>query len=575
MIFMIENIFNNFYCIIDEIVNKISEQFSEIQVKDITLNTMTNFIISKLKDFEIYKTISNFKIFKIILKNKLNTEFNKFKYFNPLIVNLSLICNNQYCRIINNYNDTSILNTIQKELKNLENDFKKLNNINKILKYQYKKCEKLINSSYNENNNILYIDNNDSHDYLNTLYNDIIDYIKSFNNDPMITNILFDGDIYISSKNIKTNLYSTYKTYTYKYNIQQIITDISLDIDKISNIIVEINKILTDNMNEKDLEECINKINYNINFNIKVSECKDNDISNETQLANIYNLYVYFCNLSDIMKKKHISIDNTTKKSIHNLQKKLKDLFEEEIISDHGINFINDSIENIVYINNIFKIYDPNAEFIDDNMYITPLLENEFEDIYMFYIVNLAYRYICYDLRIEYKYKLNKYQKPYFINSIYDDFLTVNNENIMLLLYPTLKDEKFINVNKNNLLQIHFYNVNKRISIQDKNSMLSLFYYKYSTSYSRLFLMNEYIDEYYTKIKYCLLNNTYVVDKYRYDIKNNITKILVLVCMDKSSLIKNVMTFVYQNNKKDYLIDQLNNDRYNFILSQINKYINI
>ena len=117
---MIENIFNNFYCIIDEIVNKISEQFSEIQVKDITLNTMTNFIISKLKDFEIYKTISNFKIFKIILKNKLNTEFNKFKYFNPLIVNLSLICNNQYCRIINNYNDTSILNTIQKELKNLE-----------------------------------------------------------------------------------------------------------------------------------------------------------------------------------------------------------------------------------------------------------------------------------------------------------------------------------------------------------------------------------------------------------------------------------------------------------------------
>ena len=64
--------------------------------------------------------------------------------------------------------------------------------------------------------------------------------------------------------NIKTNLYSTYKTYTYKYNIQQIITDISLDIDKISNIIVEINKILTDNMNEKDLEECINKINYNI-----------------------------------------------------------------------------------------------------------------------------------------------------------------------------------------------------------------------------------------------------------------------------------------------------------------------
>ena len=63
---MIENIFNNFYCIIDEIVNKISEQFSEIQVKDITLNTMTNFIISKLKDFEIYKTISNFKIFKII-----------------------------------------------------------------------------------------------------------------------------------------------------------------------------------------------------------------------------------------------------------------------------------------------------------------------------------------------------------------------------------------------------------------------------------------------------------------------------------------------------------------------------
>ena len=105
--------------------------------------------------------------------------------------------------------------------------------------------------------------------------------------------------------------------------------------------------------------------------------------------------------------------------------------------------------------------------------------------------------------------------------------------------------------------------------------MLSLFYYKYSTSYSRLFLMNEYIDEYYTKIKYCLLNNTYVVDKYRYDIKNNITKILVLVCMDKSSLIKNVMTFVYQNNKKDYLIDQLNNDRYNFILSQINKYINI
>jgi hypothetical protein len=131
----------------------------------------------------------------------------------------------------------------------------------------------------------------------------------------------------------------------------------------------------------------------------------------------------------------------------------------------------------------------------------------------------------------------------------------------------------FVNANKNNLLQIHFYNVNKRISIQDKNSMLSLFYYKYSTSYSRLFLMNEYIDEYYTKIKYCLLNNTYVVDKYRYDIQNNITKILELVCMSKTNLIKKILEFVYINNEKDYLIDKLNNDRYNFILSQINKYI--
>ena len=45
--------------------------------------------------------------------------------------------------------------------------------------------------------------------------------------------------------------------------------------------------------------------------------------------------------------------------------------------------------------------------------------------------------------------------------------------------------------------------------------------------------------------------------------------------MVESEAVKNVMTFVYQNNKKDYLIDQLNNDRYNFILSQINKYINI
>jgi hypothetical protein len=97
---MIENIFNNFYCIIDEIVNKISEQFSEIQVKDITLNTMTNFIISKLKDFEIYKTISNFKIFKIILKNKLNTEFNKFKYFNPLILQYKLIHEKNYIYFI-------------------------------------------------------------------------------------------------------------------------------------------------------------------------------------------------------------------------------------------------------------------------------------------------------------------------------------------------------------------------------------------------------------------------------------------------------------------------------------------
>jgi hypothetical protein len=85
--------------------------------------------------------------------------------------------------------------------------------------------------------------------------------------------------------------------------------------------------------------------------------------------------------------------------------------------------------------------------------------------------------------------------------------------------------------------------------------------------------MNEYIDEYYTKIKYCLLNNTYVVDKYRYDIQNNITKILELVCMSKTNLIKKILEFVYINNEKDYLIDKLNNDRYNFILSQINKYI--
>jgi hypothetical protein len=577
---MIENLFNKFYCNINEIIDKIN-QLPDIQFS--TINTNTNYILSKLKDFEIYKTISNFNIFKIILKKKLNETFKNFKYFNPLIVNLSLICNNQYCRIINNYTDKSTLKKIQQEFNQLKIDFKNLNNINDILKYHNDVCNNLVNiCQYTENDNSLLIDNIDSYEYLNNLYKDIFDYITNYNKDPIITNILFDGDIYISSKNIKINLYSTYKKYNYNDNIQYFISDIYSDIDNISNIIFEINKELSDNINAKELEKCINKINYNINFNIKVPECEDNDISNETQLANIYNIYIYLCNLNDIMSKKnitgianiitnsHLNIKNI--KNINKLQQTLKNLFEEEIISDHGINFINDSIENIIYIDDMFKIFDPNADYIDD-MYITPIIDNNFQDIYMFYIVNLIYRYICYDLRITNKFKLNDYQKPYFNNSIYNDFLTVNNENIMLLLYPTLKNTMFVNANKNNLLQIHFYNVNKRISIQDKNSMLSLFYYKYSTSYSRLFLMNEYIDEYYTKIKYCLLNNTYVVDKYRYDIQNNITKILELVCMSKTNLIKKILEFVYINNEKDYLIDKLNNDRYNFILSQINKYI--
>jgi hypothetical protein len=577
---MIENKFNNFYSNINEIINQIHQLSGN---KFDTINEMTNYILSILKNFEIYKTISNFNIFKLILKNKLNTTFKKFKYFNPLIVNLSLICNNQYCRIINCPTDIS---KIDKELIQLENDFIKLNNIKNILQYHKNLYDKLFsdllkNSKHDINDNSLLIDNIDSHEYLNNLYKNIFNHITDSNEEPKITNILFDKDIYISSKNIKTNLYSTYNQYY--YNNIDIIKDIYSDIDNINNIIFNINKELSDNINEKELENCINKINYNINFNIKVPECEDNDISNETELSNIYNIYVYLCNLEDIISKKKItSIYNiiTTSKlniqsitNINDLTKTLKELFKEEIISDHGINFINDSIENIIYTNDVFKIFDSNAEYIDDDHYITPIADNNCEDIYMFYIVNLIYRYICYDLRIQNKYKLNDYQKQYFNNSIYNDFLTVNNENIMLLLYPTLKDAMFINVNKNNLLQIHFYNVNKRISIQDKNSMLSLFYYKYSTSYSRLFLMNEYIDEYYTKIKYCLLNNTYVVDKYKYDIKNNVTKILELICMNKTELIKKIMTFVYNNNKKDYLIDQLNNDRYNFILSQINKYI--
>jgi dGTP triphosphohydrolase len=95
--------------------------------------------------------------------------------------------------------------------------------------------------------------------------------------------------------------------------------------------------------------------------------------------------------IANIITNSHLNIKNI--KNINKLQQTLKNLFEEEIISDHGINFINDSIENIIYIDDMFKIFDPNADYIDD-MYITPIIDNNFQDIYMFYIVNLIIVYI-------------------------------------------------------------------------------------------------------------------------------------------------------------------------------------